>query len=166
VQSLAPSDIDLAKRPKAAGTQGKAVRLATNFFRVNYSSVPPIMHHDVRIERMRFDPETGAFFTIFLIVLLYGFLGDASFRLQALLHNGVRLVCMCLEHRVGVHLKSTPAIKFLCGIAMFSLGADPCGGDSVVIHSVRSNIHQKRNNVLFEQQDHAQMRTFQGCLCH
>lgn len=49
----------LASRPKEAGKQGKAVQLVTNFYRANFSKVPPIMHHDIRVERMQFDPESG-----------------------------------------------------------------------------------------------------------
>lgn len=49
----------LASRPKEAGKQGKAVVLTTNFFKANFQKVPPILHHDIRVERMQFDPETG-----------------------------------------------------------------------------------------------------------
>lgn len=47
-------------RPKKAGQLGKAVKIVTNFFAANFQRVPPIMHHDLRIERLRFDPETSA----------------------------------------------------------------------------------------------------------
>ena len=60
MQSLAREDIELAPRPAAAATQGKAVQLTTNFFRANFKNVPPILHHDVRVERLRYNPETGA----------------------------------------------------------------------------------------------------------
>lgn len=59
VQSVEPQDIVLASRPKEAGKQGKAVQLVTNFFKANFQKVPPILHHDMRVERMQFDPETG-----------------------------------------------------------------------------------------------------------
>lgn len=59
VQVVEPKEIVLAQRPKEAGKQGKAVQLVTNFFKANFSQVPPIMHHDIRVERMQFDPETG-----------------------------------------------------------------------------------------------------------
>jgi hypothetical protein len=60
LQSLIKDEVVIAARPAAKATQGKAVKLATNFFRANFSNVPPIMHHDVRVERLRYDPETGA----------------------------------------------------------------------------------------------------------
>ena len=59
LQSLSTDEIDLAGRPEKPGSQGKVVKLATNFFKANFSQVPPIMHHDVRVERLRYNPETG-----------------------------------------------------------------------------------------------------------
>jgi hypothetical protein len=63
VQSMMPEDIKLAPRPQARGTQGKAIQLATNFYQVTVDKVPTIMHHDCRVQRLRFDPETRAPFS-------------------------------------------------------------------------------------------------------
>jgi hypothetical protein len=61
MQSLQVSEIQVAQRPKEPANQGKAVKLATNFFKANFDRVPPLMHHDCRVEKLRYDPETRAF---------------------------------------------------------------------------------------------------------
>jgi hypothetical protein len=60
VQAEEKSSIVVASRPKQPGTLGKAVKLVTNFYSTNFNKVPPLLHHDIRVERVRFNPETGA----------------------------------------------------------------------------------------------------------
>lgn len=61
VQELEKSQIQVAPRPGKPGTLGKAIQLLTNFYKANFQNVPPLLHHDIRIDRMRFNPETSPF---------------------------------------------------------------------------------------------------------
>jgi hypothetical protein len=63
---MAPADVKVAARPKDPATQGKAIQLATNFYKVNFDSMPPVMHHDCRVQRLRFDPESRAPLILFV----------------------------------------------------------------------------------------------------
>jgi hypothetical protein len=36
------------------------VKVVTNFYKANFDKTIPLMHHDVRVDRMHFNPETGA----------------------------------------------------------------------------------------------------------
>lgn len=60
MQSLDKSEIKVAKRPAKPGTLGKAIQLVTNFYKANFREVPPLLHHDIRIDRMKFNPDTRA----------------------------------------------------------------------------------------------------------
>ena len=61
VQALDKSEIQVAKRPGSPGALGKAVQLVTNFYKANFEKVPPLLHHDIRVDRMKFNPETSTF---------------------------------------------------------------------------------------------------------
>lgn len=61
VQELDKSEIQVARRPAKPGTLGKAMQVVTNFYRANFQQVPPLMHHDIRVDKMRFNKETGVF---------------------------------------------------------------------------------------------------------
>jgi hypothetical protein len=59
LQHLEKSEIVVAQRPPKPGSLGKAVQIVTNFYKANFQKTPPLMHHDIRVDKMRFNKETG-----------------------------------------------------------------------------------------------------------
>jgi hypothetical protein len=51
-----PDEIILAERPVKAGKLGRATQLVTNFYAANFSKVPPLYHHDIRVHKMKWVP--------------------------------------------------------------------------------------------------------------
>ena len=63
VQTLAKEDIQLAARPARPGRLGQAVKVVSNFYKANFSQAVPLMHHDIRVEKMRYNAETCLLYT-------------------------------------------------------------------------------------------------------
>ena len=57
---LQAEDAVIAQRPQTPATMGTAVQVVTNFYKVNFANTPPLMHHDLRVDKMHFDRETRA----------------------------------------------------------------------------------------------------------